>query len=210
MDDNNLRTLLTKLRKPRSHSWLFETISTSLIESLNKANNFSDYILQNMVTRILTFLRLSRTNNRQIAVKSRINLVLQSCFTNVLAFLNVSQRIRKLDFSILLRASIISVDVKLQNISCVTGCACLWVRLFINGMTGQFKTTLPVESCLQTGKVYVEITIHGESSTVDQFEDNYTTHSFPCFFFCFSLFCFVFFCFCFSVVRILVPKKFFV
>lgn len=126
-----------------------------------------------------------------------------------MAFLNVSQRIRKLDFSILLRASIISVDVKLQNISCVTGCACLWVRLFINGLTGQFKTTLPVESCLQTGKVYVEITIHGESSTVDQFEDNYTTHSFPCFFFLFFFVLFCFFCFCFSVVRILVPKKFF-
>ena len=110
----------------------------------------------------------------------------------MLAFLNVSQRIRKLDFSILVRASIISVDVKLQNISCVTGCACLWVRLFINGMTGQFKTTLPVESCLQTGKVYVEITIHGESSTVDQFEDNYTTHSFPWFFFSVFL-CFVLF-----------------
>ena len=60
---------------------------------------------------------------------------------------------------------------------------------FINGLTGQFKTTLPVESCLRTGKVYVEITNHGESSTVDQFEDNYTTHSFPCFFF-FSVFVF--------------------
>lgn len=60
---------------------------------------------------------------------------------------------------------------------------------FINGLTGQFKTTLPVESCLRTGKVYVEITNHGESSTVDQFEDNYTTHSFPCFF-SFSVFVF--------------------
>ena len=127
----------------------------------------------------------------------------------MLAFLNVSQRIRKLDFSILLRASIISVDVKLQNISCVTGCACLWVRLFINGMTGQFKTTLPVESCLQTGKVYVEITIHGESSTVDQFEDNYTTHSFPCFFFFFFL-CFVlfFFAFVFQWYEFLCQKNF--
>lgn len=46
MDDNNLSTLLTKLRKLRSHSWLFETISTSLVESPNKANNFNDYILQ--------------------------------------------------------------------------------------------------------------------------------------------------------------------
>ena len=46
MDDNNLSKLLTKLRKPRSHSWLFETISTSLDESLNKVNNLSDYILQ--------------------------------------------------------------------------------------------------------------------------------------------------------------------
>lgn len=126
----------------------------------------------------------------------------------MLAFLNVSQRIRQLDFSILLRASIISVDVKLQNISCVTCCAWLWVRLFINGLTGQFKTTLPVESCLQTGKVYVEITIHGESSTVDQFEDNYTTHSFPCFFFCFSLFCFVFFAFVFQWYEFLCQKNF--
>lgn len=125
-----------------------------------------------------------------------------------MAFLNLSQRIRKLDFSILLRASIISVDVKLQNISCVTGCACLWVRLFINGLTGQFKTALPVESCLQTGKVYVEIKIHGESSTVDQFEDNYTTHSFPCFFFCFSLFCFVFFAFVFQWYEFLCQKNF--
>lgn len=53
---------------------------------------------------------------------------------------------------------------------------------------GQFKTTLPAGSCLETCKVYVEITNHVESSTVDQFEDNYTTH---CFFF-FFLFLFVF------------------
>ena len=64
----------------------------------------------------------------------------------------------------------------------------IFMTPFINGLTGQFKTTLPVETCLQTGKVYVEITIHGESSTVDQFEDNYTTHSFPCFFFLFLFF----------------------
>ena len=107
----------------------------------------------------------------------------------------------------LLRASIISVDVKLQNISCVTGCACLWVRLFINGMTAQFKTTLPVKSCLQTGKVYVEITIHGESSTVDQFEDNYTTHSFPCFFFLFFFVFFLFFAFVFQWYKFLCQKN---
>ena len=75
MDDNNLSTLLTKLQKPRCHSLFFQKISTSLVESLNEANNFSDYY-KNTVTRILTFLRLSRTYNRQKAVKSRINLVL--------------------------------------------------------------------------------------------------------------------------------------
>ena len=78
MDDNNLSTLPTNSNYG-NHVVIAGSLKQSLpllSRVLTKRIISATIYYKNTVTRILTFLRLSRTNNRQIAVKSRINLVL--------------------------------------------------------------------------------------------------------------------------------------